>query len=91
MEPNSLKYSFFPSIVSGIPSDNGNFSSSYSIVSKKMVSQKLMEFMMRCLTMDMFYVKLDMKSSCKINPNLTISYPALYKAVSLYDWSLFNI
>ena len=25
---------------------------------------------MRCLTMDMFYVKLDMKSSCKINPNL---------------------
>ena len=22
---------------------------------------------MRCLTMDMFYVKLDMKSSCKIN------------------------
>ena len=25
------------------------------------------------------------------NPNLTISYPALYKAVSLYDWSLFNI
>ena len=47
--------------------------------------------MMRCLTMDMFYVKLDMKSSCKINPNLTISYPALYKAVSLYDWSLFNI
>ena len=41
--------------------------------------------------MDMFYVKLDMKSSCKINPNLTISYPVLYKAVSLYDWSLFNI
>ncbi len=36
---------------------------------QKMVSQKLMEFMMRCLTMDMFYVKLDMKSSCKINPN----------------------
>ena len=25
------------------------------------------------------------------NPNLTISYPVLYKAVSLYDWSLFNI
>ena len=25
---------------------------------------------MKCLTMDMFYVKLDMKSSCKINPNL---------------------
>lgn len=30
---------------------------------------------MRCLTMDMFYMKLDMKSSCKINPSLTISYP----------------
>lgn len=38
---------------------------------QKMVSQKLMECMMRCLTMDMFYVKLDMKSSCKINLNLT--------------------
>lgn len=23
------------------------------------------------------------------NPNLTISYPVLYKAVSLYDWPLF--
>lgn len=26
-----------------------------------------------------------------INWNLTISYPVLYKAVSLYDWPLFNI
>ena len=26
-----------------------------------------------------------------INLNLTISYPVLYKAVSLYDWPLFNI
>lgn len=38
---------------------------------------------MRYLTMDMFYVKTNMKSSCKINPNLTI-YILYYKKRLVY-------